>query len=262
MNSYVCVLSTNDYLKGVLVLNHNLKKLFSKYDLLCIINETITEETRKILDYFGIKYKEIKSIEYTNSTGYSWWGHTFDKLNIFSLTEYDKLVYLDSDFLILENLDELFKINGYTMASDIPFNEERFNSAVMVIKPNLEIYNTLLKIVDYYKEQKNDHAGDQDIINDYFVDKKIITLGPEYNTMMILDGEKEEVYDEEKNEYIEVINTRPITQNIEHPVILHYINKPKPFEIDARYKDKYSHIYKEYYDYVCKKLEEYKRDMD
>ena len=69
-------------------------------------------------------------------------------------------------------------------------------------------------------------------------------------------------FDEEKNEYIEVVNTRPITQNIEHPVILHYINKPKPFEIDARYKDKYSHIYKEYYDYVCKKLEEYKRDMD
>lgn len=39
MEKYVCTLSTDNYLEGVLVLNENLKALKSKYPLLCLINE-------------------------------------------------------------------------------------------------------------------------------------------------------------------------------------------------------------------------------
>ena len=38
MKSYVCVLSTDNYLDGVLVLNENLQRIKSNYPLLCIIN--------------------------------------------------------------------------------------------------------------------------------------------------------------------------------------------------------------------------------
>ena len=83
--SYVCVLSTDNYLEGVLVLNGNLKHLNSKYNLLCLINEKISEETRDILDYFKINYKVLKSIEYDHSKNENeYWKYTFDKLNIFS----------------------------------------------------------------------------------------------------------------------------------------------------------------------------------
>ena len=40
---YVCVLSTDDYLDGVLVSNENLKALNSKYKLLCLVNESLKE---------------------------------------------------------------------------------------------------------------------------------------------------------------------------------------------------------------------------
>ena len=60
MKSYVCVLSTDNYLDGVLVLNENLQRIKSNYPLLCIINENISSKTRNILTYFGIMYKEMK----------------------------------------------------------------------------------------------------------------------------------------------------------------------------------------------------------
>ena len=61
---YVCVLSSNEYIDGVLVLNQNLKALKSKYELLCLINENITEENIQYLEYFNIEYKKVKAIKY------------------------------------------------------------------------------------------------------------------------------------------------------------------------------------------------------
>ena len=146
MEKYVCVLSTDNYLEGVLVLNENLKALKSKYPLLCLINENISKETIRKLKLFHIDYKLIPSINFNCKTLYNW-KYTFDKINVFSLTEYDKVVYLDSDFLILENIDHLFKLSTPTMASDVPFHADIFNSAVMIIKPNLKDYNNLKKLI-------------------------------------------------------------------------------------------------------------------
>ena len=55
MKTYACVLSTNNYLMGVLVLNENLKRFNSKYDLICLINENITEESKQTLEKYQIK---------------------------------------------------------------------------------------------------------------------------------------------------------------------------------------------------------------
>lgn len=44
------------------------------------------------------------------------WNKTFDKLKIFDLIEYDKLVYLDCDMMILANLDFLFEYPTFSAA--------------------------------------------------------------------------------------------------------------------------------------------------
>ena len=36
------------------------------------------------------------------------WNNCFDKLLIFGMTEFDKLIFLDSDMYIIENIDHLF----------------------------------------------------------------------------------------------------------------------------------------------------------
>ena len=240
MYKYVCVLSTNHYLDGVLVLNENLKHLNSKYSLLCIINENINEETRSILNKFNIQYKEMKANIPNYYDDSIHWKYTFDKLNIFNLTEYEKLVYLDSDFLILENIDHLFNIDTFSMVSDANTNRKYYCSALMIIKPNTNDYNNLINLFKMKLEKKVNGIGDQDIINEYF--KNINTIPLEYNFIKGIGNELIDDYD-------------PISKNIvqkyvckdyywtKHPIIIHYYGNIKPFMIDKEFDDKYCHLY-------------------
>lgn len=157
MKTYVCVLSTDNYLDGILVLNENLKKVHSKYPLLCLINENITMETKKVLSEFGISYRLINNIKFHNENETNrYWKYTFDKLNIFSLVEYEKLVYLDADLLILDNLDDLFEKESPSMPIDLPFDPKGFNSGIMVIEPNVKDYDNMKKLaIKHDKEESS-----------------------------------------------------------------------------------------------------------
>ena len=235
MKTYACVLSTNNYLEGVLVLNNNLKKLNSKYDLLCLINETITEESKRILEENNIKYKEFKSVKYKVQHT-SIWNNTFDKFNIFLLEEYEKVVYLDADLLILENLDFLFDYDTPAMVIDRPNYTDRYNSGVLVIKPDKEVFKILVRM----KEQQslyNKLIGDQDILNDYYLEtSKINRIPDEYNVLRTITKEKDEngLYKVTKNALINNIK------------VIHYVGKNKPFQIDGEFNDEYNELYQEY----------------
>ena len=236
MKKYVCVLSTNDYLDGCLVLSENLKHVNSKYSLLCLINEEIDNNTRKILDKFGIEYKVLKKIDYDvdyNDFIQPYFKNTFDKLSVFNLTEYEKIVYLDLDLLILENIDELFDYDGLSMAKDHPFSE-LFNSGVMVIEPNKNDYDGLIKNMKE-KMKNKDHTSDQNIINEYF-NGNINILPQAYNLLRRVYG------DVKRNVYA----VKEWDDGIEDKKILHYIINPKPFKIDAPYEEKYSYLYSYY----------------
>lgn len=250
MYSYVCVLSTEDYLDGILVLNENLKNLNSKYPLLCIVNEKIGNEVRKTLENFDIKYKEINSINYEVNGYNHYWKNTFDKLNVFSLIEYEKIVYLDSDFLILSNIDHLFLNNSFTMVSDNNDDKQYYCSACMVIKPNIDDYNGLISLCKKHEQENIQNIGDQDIINKYF--KNINVLDIKYNCIRKVTNEYIEVYD-----YIfgKVMPKRIIKYYYvsDDPVIIHYYNKPKPFMINDLYNDEYCYLYMYYLNNVRKK---------
>lgn len=244
MEKYVCVLSTDNYLEGVLVLNENLKALKSKYPLLCLINENISKETIRKLKLFHIDYKLIPSINFNCKTLYNW-KYTFDKINVFSLTEYDKVVYLDSDFLILENIDHLFKLSTPTMASDVPFHADIFNSAVMIIKPNLKDYNNLKKLIKKYERKGITNIGDQNILNDYF--KNTGLLNPTYNAMCVI----QKIINAKKGTKYPVYYS---TKGINNPKIIHYILSNKPFLVDKPYDDKYYNTYNNYLIKIREKL--------
>lgn len=236
MKKYVCVLSTNDYLDGCLVLSENLKHINSKYSLLCLINEEINEETRNILDKFGIEYKVLNKVKYDvdyNGFVQPYFKNTFDKLSIFNLTEYEKIVYLDVDLLILENIDELFDYNGLSMAKDYPYSE-LFNSGVMVIEPRKYDYDGLIKVMKEKMENK-EHVSDQNIINEYF-NNNINILPQVYNLLRRVYGDKKR----------QVYAVQKWDDGIEGKKILHYIISPKPFQIDAPYEEKYSYLYSYY----------------
>ena len=259
MKKYVCVLSTDSYLNGVLVLATNLRALNSKYELLCLINEKISKASIEYLEYFNIEYKLLNKLNYKSVSEGFIWKNTFDKLNVFSLTEYEKVVYLDSDMLILENIDHLFNQPPITMTSNLPYAKESNNSCIMIIEPNKKDYEGLLNKMQEFDQRKRDKIGDQDIINAYFKDKVKI-LDESYNMMRFISKNKKQYYDVLTDNYIykyEVIVTRRLATK---PKVIHYILRPKPFNTNMPFEDEYYHIYKNYLDEVRIKKHQYKID--
>ena len=249
---YVCVLSTDNYLDGVLVLNENLKKVKSKYDLVCLVNNKISKETRDILSYFGIKYKITEPVDFNCGEGY--WKYTFDKINIFSLTEYKKIVYLDCDMYIKQNIDSLFDIDCFTMASDYPCSGGP-NSAIMIIKPNEVDYNLLkLKVkkadLDFYNGY-----GDQNVISEYF--KNINILDYSYNEMRYITQESMYYYDINDGCYAERNLVYLRNKALDESKIVHYTLEMKPWMTDKPFADEYYYEYNKLLSYIKKKKIDY-----
>lgn len=110
---WTTLITNTKYLSGLLTLDYSLKRSGSKYPLVALYTETFPEEGCKALDIRKIPKKRVNYLlpsvhkDYSNDTRfYDCWS----KLTPFSLTEYDRVVQLDSDMLVLQNMDELMDI--------------------------------------------------------------------------------------------------------------------------------------------------------
>ena len=163
--AYATILSTDSYLPGVLALYKSIKKTNTKVsDFVVIVNQDIKKETINRLEQNGIVVKTMpkvnvpKEIKARNKL-IPHWNNTFDKFNIFNLTDYDKVVYLDSDIYVAENIDELFKkqnmsavVSGKSYNRNKNWNE--LNSGVMVIEPREGIIDRLIDKMNYISKRK------------------------------------------------------------------------------------------------------------
>jgi alpha-N-acetylglucosamine transferase len=82
--------------------------------------------------------------EVNERAGLSNWSATLAKLQVFGLTQYRRIVFLDSDMIALESLDHLFStphISAVITARSVPGEEEKcssLNSGLMVIETAIQ----------------------------------------------------------------------------------------------------------------------------
>ena len=108
MKSFVTVLSTDGYLDGVLAMVVSLRRTNTTYPILCLVTPGISLTTVQILQEHGIPVHEVPLIcSPFSSTSYK--NVNYTKLNVYGLEVYEKLVYIDADMVVLQNIDELFE---------------------------------------------------------------------------------------------------------------------------------------------------------
>ena len=191
VQSYFTSISSDNYMPGVLVLDYNLKKLNSKYPLSVLVSKNVTNKVRKKLISKNIKILEVEESlnEFmptnANQSKFKHWSSTLDKLLLFKFTQYDKIVFLDSDLLIYENLDFLFEKEHLTAprAEAIIYDWNYLNSSTLVIVPSKQFYDVLYNEYLAIIEEK-ESFGDQDVINKTVPDwnlKYELILPPKYN---------------------------------------------------------------------------------
>ena len=119
VNAWVTLLSTNnEYLYLILKLKEDLKKVNTKYPLYVGVTSNINEQTKAVLSAAEIKFFNLNENEIKNSDFYKEsirlgmcdkYLQATLKLQILKEKRFNKIVYIDSDMQINENIDDLFE---------------------------------------------------------------------------------------------------------------------------------------------------------
>ena len=150
--AYVTLLSSENYLDAVAVLALSLQLVESKYPLVVAITEDIyTAEIRKLLKALKCKIEVIEPLKYSNQVIKKNVNksvlNTASKIQIFDFTYWDKLVYLDADSIVLQNIDDLFdRLDGSILWD--PEEDDQGFTGLFVFEPRkheeTKFYNTLM----------------------------------------------------------------------------------------------------------------------
>jgi len=221
--AYVTFLAGDgDYWKGVVGLVKGLRKAKSAYPLVVACLPDVPEHHRHIIQSQGCIVRQIEPIyppTLSDQTQFAmaYYVINYSKLRIWEFVEYEKMIYLDGDIQVFENIDHLFeKPEGCFYAvmdcfcedtwKNSPQNKigycqqcpERvvwpeeemgspppplyFNAGMFLFQPNLPTYHQLLETVNITPPTL---FAEQDFLNMFFRDV-YKPIPPEYNLVLAM----------------------------------------------------------------------------
>jgi hypothetical protein len=137
------------------------------------------------------------------------WSQVFSKIEFFNMTDFDKLITLDNDIFIRQNLMHWFDYP--TPAATQGKGTIEWNSGAMVIEPDTQLFNTLLEYIPLARLWKprthgddgtdtwNSGDGQQGFLSAFFTsnvtDHKMFTMSCHCSVLSSdLDNERENHY--------------------------------------------------------------------
>lgn len=139
----------------------------------CLVTNNISCTSCRIIENYGIKPIKVSPIQLKTTNR---WSTTFTKFHAFNMTQYNKIIWVDADMFIVNNLDNLFNYDHIScVESRAPLSNNKnkypFNSGLMVIKPNTKDFNKICALApSIIKRHQFEHLpiGDQNVLNEYF----------------------------------------------------------------------------------------------
>jgi alpha-N-acetylglucosamine transferase len=168
--AFCTLVTSDDYGLGAIVLAHSLRDVGTTKELICMYTDKVTGlMVSRLREVFGemihVAPTLSKSLDNLKLLGRPDLIETFTKINVWNLTQYEKIVFLDADTIVKKNVDDLFSVNAeFSACPDIGW-PDCFNSGVFVLKPSKETYSGLLKAAD---TTGSFDGGDQGLLNDFF----------------------------------------------------------------------------------------------
>eukprot|EP00667_Euglena_gracilis_P007592 EG_transcript_7670 len=174
--AYVCVISNEKYLDGAVTMGWSLRKhsrllQTGRADLVIIVNELLHSNSLALLAAVGWDYvKVLKTLSYLSPRSY--FTYTFDKLYLFGLTQYRRVVFFDADMICTGSPDAMFNTSlpsarwvGAIGATGSAY----FQTGTMVIQPSIEVFEDLYREYRYGKFNYNQwRARDGILCRNYF----------------------------------------------------------------------------------------------
>ncbi|XP_020087734.1 UDP-glucuronate:xylan alpha-glucuronosyltransferase 1-like isoform X2 [Ananas comosus] len=161
--AYATILHSADaYVCGAIAAAQSIRQAGSRRDLVILVDESISGEHRAGLESAGWKVRTIRRIRNPKARqdAYNEWNYS--KFRLWQLTDYDKVVFVDADLLVLRSVDFLFAAPEISATGN---NASLFNSGVMVIEPSNCTFGLLM---EHVHEITSYNGGDQGYLNEIF----------------------------------------------------------------------------------------------
>jgi hypothetical protein len=133
--------------------------------LLSMVTADVSAKARAQLHRDGVYTLEVRRVR-NPYTGGEHYNHRFDdvlaKLQVFALEQFEKVVYVDADTLVLGDVQDMFECGDFCAAF---INPCHFNSGVMVIRPSQALFQSMLEKLAVTESYD---GGDQGFLNVYF----------------------------------------------------------------------------------------------
>ncbi|KAJ4456771.1 putative glycosyl transferase [Paratrimastix pyriformis] len=196
--AFVTICSSDDYCRGALALMLSLRQTGTTRHLVVMYSpKEISPSTLTILQQFHPSLHLVpfdpsayrpsqRTIDELERIHKPHWKNSFTKLAAFSLTNFTKVIYIDSDSLVVQNIDELFLLphfsctyqSNHEPCSPRTVDEEddtfqHINSGLFVTRPSQRLFQELMgHLADPSAVWWN---GDQQILLHHF--------GPQWNRL-------------------------------------------------------------------------------
>ena len=173
--AYVTLVTTPEFAVGAETLAKCLRHTGTRRPLVALVGSLVPDDVAARLEDAAIRVMRVPDVQ-TPATippfNRPALNSTFSKLHVFGLhRDFDKVVYLDADVLVLQNLDALFALD---LSRGIPvaaapeiMPPDRFNTGVMVVVPSEALHRRLLEAA---AGAQTPEAYDQGLLNDVFAD--------------------------------------------------------------------------------------------
>eukprot|EP00995_Heteronema_vittatum_P000626 NODE_1084_length_1073_cov_170.395508_g753_i0.p1 GENE.NODE_1084_length_1073_cov_170.395508_g753_i0~~NODE_1084_length_1073_cov_170.395508_g753_i0.p1 ORF type:complete len:336 (+),score=43.20 NODE_1084_length_1073_cov_170.395508_g753_i0:51-1058(+) len=153
--------------------------------IVCIVTSKVSSVAREALRTVGCKPQTVRSITSPNTHGSARYADTYTKLNVWSLVEYQTVVFVDADVAVLRNMDTLFSTSlsddHHVAAADDCC--DYFNPGLLVLRPSEHIYRDMLAEIPRLPSYD---GGDGGFLNSYFAKSDVTRLPFKYNADQIV----------------------------------------------------------------------------
>ncbi|CAM9974776.1 unnamed protein product, partial [Ectocarpus fasciculatus] len=153
----------SDFIEGTRALGQSLRESGTSADTVVLVTPDVRRETREKLADDGWIVRPVAVEANPNQNFQSRLVFVYTKLLIVEMEEeYDRIVFLDADTLVLENIDELFECEPFCA---VMRHSELLNSGVVVITPSKELYGHMHDLIG---ELDSYTGGDQGFLNSFY----------------------------------------------------------------------------------------------
>lgn len=150
------------FVMGGIALGKSLINTETEMTMIALVTKDVSLRSRWELEESGWQINQVDEISNPTEHYVLRFDKIFTKLHIFAMDRYDRVIYLDADTIVNENIDSLCDCNSEYCAV---VRNTFFNAGVMVVTPSQDAYNSMINSLTYDTAYPD---NDQGFLNAYY----------------------------------------------------------------------------------------------